>query len=159
MSIGRRTTSPVGYVVECRGAWVRAQIRSVATIITVTGCVDGTNVQLVADHMRRFTTLDTPLIVDLLDTGAGHRNTVDRLVTEFAERCRARSIDWVLVADSGIGPASLADAEPVKYAASVTDALEHFVRVIYARRHLPLPGLRAAQAAPEPGLPPLRTGS
>ena len=157
MSIGRRTTSPVGYVVECRGAWVRAQIRSVATIITVTGCIDGTNVQLVADHMRRFTTLDTPLVVELHDTRVGHRRTVDRLVEQFGDRCKERDIDWVLVAEDG-APA-LSDPQSVMRAPSVADALEHFVRVISARRHLPLPGLRAAKAAPESGLPPLRTGS
>ena len=157
MSIGRRTTSPVGYVVECRGAWVRAQIRSVATIITVTGCVDGTNVQLVADHMRRFTTLDTPLIVDLHNTDAGHRNTVDRLVAQFGDRCKERDIAWVLVAEDG--NQALSDPESVMFAHSVADALEHFARVISARRHLPLRGLRPAQAAPEPGLPPLRTWS
>lgn len=156
MSIGRRTTRPVGYVVECRGAWVRAQIRSVATIVTVTGCVDGTNVELVGDHVVRFTTLDTPLIVDLHDTRAGHRNTVDRLIGQFAKRCTERNIDWVLVDEDGTG--SLSEVESVQRAPSVADALEHFVRVISARRHLPLQRLRPA-APPASGLPSLRTGS
>ena len=156
MSIGRRTTSPVGYVVECRGARVRAQIRSVATIVTVSGCVDGTNVQLVADSIGRFATLDTPLVVDLHDTRAGHRNTVDRLIAEFAKRCKERNIEWVLVAKTGTG--SLSDVESVQRAASVADALEHFVRVISARRHLPLHRLRTPPP-PESGLPPPRTGS
>ncbi|GFM19364.1 MULTISPECIES: hypothetical protein [Mycobacteriaceae] len=156
MSIGRRTASPLGYVVECRGAWVRAQIRSVATIVTVTGCVEGTNVQLVADYVGRFTTLDTPLIVDLQEAGSGQRRSVDRLVTEFAKRCNERNIDWVLVA--GVGTESLSDLESVQRAASVADALEHFVRVISARRRLPLHRLRTAPP-PESGLTPLRTGS
>lgn len=155
MSVGRRTTRPVGYVVECRGAWVRAQIRSVATIVTVTGSLDGINAQLVADHVDRFTTLDTPLIVDLQGASAGARSTVQRLVGQFAERCQDRNIDWVLVADDR----SLPDDESVVHAASVTDALNHVVRVIYARRRVPLRELRTALAPQEPGLPPLRTGS
>ena len=111
---------------------------------------------LLADSIGRFATLDTPLVVDLHDTRAGHRNTVDRLIAEFAKRCKERNIEWVLVAKTGTG--SLSDVESVQRAASVADALEHFVRVISARRHLPLHRLRTPPP-PESGLPPLRTGS
>ncbi len=64
-------TSTVGYVIECRGAQVRTQMRSVALVITVTGRLDEANAELVGASMRRFTALGSPLVTDLSGVDVG----------------------------------------------------------------------------------------
>jgi hypothetical protein len=44
---------------------VRAQIRSVATVVAVTGRLDEANVEPVTVHLCRFTKMNGPLIVDV----------------------------------------------------------------------------------------------
>lgn len=53
------------HAIDCAGARVRVHARSLATLLRVTGEVDASNADLVSRAIRRFSQLDTPLIVDL----------------------------------------------------------------------------------------------
>ncbi|ORA22754.1 hypothetical protein BST12_09065 [Mycobacterium angelicum] len=50
---------------DCAGARVRVHARSLATLLRITGEVDASNAGQVSQAIRRFSQLDTPLIVDL----------------------------------------------------------------------------------------------
>ncbi|MCV7077027.1 hypothetical protein AWC27_28570 [Mycobacterium szulgai] len=50
---------------DCTGARVRVHARSLAILLRVTGEVDSSNAGQVSQAIRRFSQLDTPLIVDL----------------------------------------------------------------------------------------------
>ncbi|WP_145011015.1 hypothetical protein [Mycobacterium marseillense] len=136
--------SPIGYVIECRGAWVRAQIRSVATVIVVTGYLDETNAEPVLGHLCRFTTLEGPLIVDVNSADIDDNGAFERLLSAFGTQCRRRGIDWALIAQAGPGCLPPVDEQHVVRADSVAEALQHFVCVIHARRHMPLARKRRA---------------
>ncbi|MDY6869356.1 MAG: hypothetical protein SV966_01915 [Actinomycetota bacterium] len=140
MSAARNHPAPVGYVIECRGAWLRAQIRGVASVVTVTGRLDQTNVELMIGHLCRFTTLDSPVIIDVKHVDIDdNSNALEHLVSAFAAQCRHRGIDWALVAEPPSHRCALpADDRDLLYVDSVADALHHFVRVIRARRGMPI---------------------
>ena len=80
--------------VECGGARVRAQIRSVAAVITVTGRLDETNVEAVVGQLCRFVRLDDPLVVDVHDVDVDAEETIERLVSAFGAECHWGGVDW-----------------------------------------------------------------
>jgi len=128
-------TSTVGYVIECRGATVSTQMRSLALVITVAGRLDGTNSGLVGESMRRITALGSPLVADLSGVDVGDDRACDRLLEAFGAECARRGIGWVLVAPSATIPC---DEAKVVRADSVAQALQHFVLAIRARRAVSL---------------------
>ena len=129
--------SPIGYVIECRSAWVRAQIRSVASVISVTGGLDGANVEAVLGHLSRFTTLGSPLIVDVDSADIGDSAAFEHLLATFGAQCRRHSIEWVLVAKADRCHLSPTDEQHVLHADSVAEGLQHFVWASHARRNIP----------------------
>ena len=139
---------PSSAVIECRGAGVKAQMRSVATVISVTGRLDAGNVEAVLGHLCRFTNLGGPLVVDVTgvhwlgDVGDGR--TFERLISTLGAECHWRGVDWILVG----APASRVWLPPAEewhalHAGSVAEALQHFIDVVHARRHMPLAPLVA----------------
>jgi hypothetical protein len=132
---------PVGYIIECGGAWLRAQIRNTATVITVTGRVDTTNLELLLGHLRRFAKLETPVIIDVNRAEIDDSEAIERLLSTFGAECRRRATDWALVAPSAVR-LSLADEEHVVHRRSVVEAWQQFVMLIEARRNMPVTRLR-----------------
>ena len=59
----------LGPVTECHGVQLRAQLRSLAVLVEVTGCLGDANRTLVTNHVRRFARVGSPLVLDLLETG------------------------------------------------------------------------------------------
>jgi hypothetical protein len=87
----------LGYVIECNGAWLRAQAMGLAMRLEVTGGVDAVNRRTLADHLGRFVKLNAPLIVDVVDA-----RLVDDGLDVFADLetlCAGSGVEWVLVAD------------------------------------------------------------
>ena len=50
-----RPRTPLGYVIACHGVVIRAQLSSVATLVSVTGGCSSQWNDLVIAHLRRFT--------------------------------------------------------------------------------------------------------
>lgn len=128
------------YAVKCRNAWVSAQSRSVATVITVGGCLDETELESMARHVCRFTRLGSPLVLDVTHVAgneSGESGALGALVAAFHAACSDSGIEWVLVraATTGWRPQP---RDSVVCAGSVTEAMAYVARTIRDRRHLPL---------------------
>ncbi|KQY07989.1 hypothetical protein ASD37_08445 [Mycobacterium sp. Root135] len=59
----------LGSVTECHGVQLRAQLRSVAVVVQVTGHLGAANRTLITNHVRRFTLVGGALVLDLLEAG------------------------------------------------------------------------------------------
>jgi anti-sigma B factor antagonist len=55
---------PVRYVADCTGARLHVYARSLATVLRIDGDIDASNAECVAQEIRRFSRLQSPLIVD-----------------------------------------------------------------------------------------------
>ena len=139
------------YAVTCRDAWVSAQSRSVATVITVGGCLDETELEPIAAHVCRFTRLGSPLVLDVTDVTivaddeSGGSGALGALVAAFHGACSDGGVDWVLVGAGAIGWRPQ-PRDSVVCAGSVAEAMAHVVRTIHDRRHLPLARLAGPSA-------------
>ncbi|MEU0499031.1 hypothetical protein [Mycobacterium sp. NPDC006124] len=115
-------------VTECHGVQLRAQLRSVAILVEVTGQLSPANRHQVSTHLRRFALVGDPLVVDLLNTGG----VDDELVGDL------RGVaDVTLVVD----PARrhrLARHDSVPIVGSVGDAMRIIAGRLAARRTLPV---------------------
>ncbi|OPX10546.1 hypothetical protein [Mycobacterium sp. AT1] len=58
-----------GPVTECHGVQLRAQLRSLAVLVEVTGRVGDANRTLVTNHVRRFALVGGALVLDLREAG------------------------------------------------------------------------------------------
>ena len=58
-----------GPVTECHGVQLRAQLRSVAVLVEVTGHLGDANRTLVINHVRRLALIGDALVLDLRETG------------------------------------------------------------------------------------------
>lgn len=58
-----------GPVTECHGVQLRAQLRSVAVLVEVTGRLGAANRTLVTHHVRRFALVGGALVLDLREAG------------------------------------------------------------------------------------------
>lgn len=127
-------------VLECGGARMRAQCRHLATVVTVSGVIDGTNVDAVRDYSRRFILPDKPFILDLC--GVDLLATQDsQFLYRIDEGCRTAGVEWALVPSPAVTrvlPVGDDDAT-LPVAASVHEALHYFADDISARRRLLLP--------------------
>jgi hypothetical protein len=85
-------------VIDCNGAWLRAQARGVAVRLTITGRVHAGNAHLLAADLRRFLRLGDPLIVDIQEAEP-HDDWHIRLLVDFDRACAAADISWVAVVD------------------------------------------------------------
>jgi hypothetical protein len=125
----------LGYVIECNGAWLRAQAIGVAMRLVVTGGVDAVNRRILTEHLRRFVKLNTPLIVDVLDVRLGGDHGLD-LVDDLQDVCAAAGVEWALVADSSMR-AHLENhgaAHSVPVVGSTAEAVRHLNDAIRARQ-------------------------
>jgi hypothetical protein len=120
-----------GYVIECQGVQIRTQLRSVATVVKVTGRIRAQNRDLVASHLRRFTRLEGALVLDLLSCrGFGGGLLDDLLDTTEKDRHTA---DLTLVVDPTCSDARLFGTG-VETAGSVVEALGSIAAQIKQRR-------------------------
>jgi anti-anti-sigma factor len=53
------------HLIDCSGAQLHVQARSLATVLRVHGEIDASNADLVVQEIRRFSRLKAPLILDL----------------------------------------------------------------------------------------------
>lgn len=119
------SSTALGYVIECHGVQIRAQLRSVATVVQVTGSIAAANRGVVLDHLRRFTRLQTPLVVDLFECNGFDADLLGRLMDES-------DVDLTLV-DPAPGNAGLLGSG-ADVASSVAQALSGVTARIRARR-------------------------
>lgn len=118
----------LGSVTECHGVQLRAQLRSVAVVVQVTGHLGVANRTLVSNHVRRFALVGGALVLDLLEAGG-----VD---DEFV-RGLSPVADLTLVLDPARRQSPTSDGTWV--AGSVGEAIRIITGRLAARRALPVP--------------------
>jgi hypothetical protein len=91
--------TPFGYVIACHGAVIRAQLSGVATLVSVTGGRTTQWDDVVIAHLRRFTKLDRPLILDVSGADGAQRGLLRNLVSTVETGCDAGGNQLVLVAE------------------------------------------------------------
>jgi anti-anti-sigma regulatory factor len=145
---GPESNSPFRYgnpTVECDGAQLRAQCRQLATVVSISGCIDDSNVDGLIDRVGHYVLTEKPVILDLSDIrsfaarGAALLESIDDL-------CDSAGVEWSLVANQSVLRALRLRGDQSIYptADSVSEALHHFSDVMSERRRLlPLLGKSA----------------
>lgn len=120
-------TGPRDSTIDCKGAQLRAHARSVATVVTVVGEVDASNVHRVSEHLRRFMSVGKALVLDLSGvTFLGLQAVRD--LSAFDDECGRAGVACALVA-SGPVRHMLDVADPnstLPSVSSVAEALQLF---------------------------------
>src|SRR5271155_331384 len=78
---------------DCNGAAVRAQCRHLATVVTISGAVDATNVDQVSEYSKRFILPDKPFVLDLSGLDSFAVQSV-RLLYRLDAACTAAGVEW-----------------------------------------------------------------
>src|ERR1700761_8521939 len=109
---------------DCNGAAVRAQCRHLATVVTITGAVDATNVDQVTEYVRRFILPDKPIVLDLAGLDNFSAQGL-RLLYRIDDACSAAGLEWVIVPSQAVTQVLLIAREESSFftAGSVHEAL------------------------------------
>jgi anti-anti-sigma regulatory factor len=126
--------------VDCNGAAVRAQCRHLATVVTISGSVDATNVDQVIDYAQRFNLPDKPLVIDLTGVESFGAQAV-RLLYAVDDACGAAGLEWAVIPSQAVSLTLLMTHGDIDFptATTVHEALQHFADATTARRRLLLP--------------------
>lgn len=125
---------------DCSGAAVRAQCRHLATVVTITGAVDTTNVDQVIEYVRRFILPDKPIVLDLAGLDNFSAQGL-RLLYRVDDACTVAGLEWAVIPSQAVTQVLLiADDESSFFTVgSVHEALRSFADANTARRRLLLP--------------------
>jgi hypothetical protein len=138
----QQSSTAAGYVTECHGVQIRAQLRSVATVLQVTGLIGAANHDMILDHLRRFTRLQTPLVLDLFGCQGFGADLLRALLDEIDAG------DLTLVIDPDLGDAALLGCG-VDVVSSVAQALGGVAARIRERRtSVLIPAISTQSAKP-----------
>ena len=121
---------------DCSGAQVHAVCRQLATVVTVDGVVDDTNIERVAALALRFVIAEKPFVLDLSNVSSFSAHSVS-LLSRVDERCFNSGVEWD--AESQPTRCCAHDGPPCSsfpVADSVPDALHYFGDCITERRCL-----------------------
>jgi anti-anti-sigma regulatory factor len=125
---------------DCNGAAVRAQCRHLATVVTISGAIDASNVDQVIEYAQRFNLPDKPFVLDLSGLDSFATQAV-RLLHRVDDAFRATGLDWALIPSQAVSLTLLVTGEDTSFltAATVHEALHYFADANVARRRLLLP--------------------
>jgi anti-anti-sigma regulatory factor len=120
---------------------MRACARQLATVVTVDGDIDATNVGQVTQYATRYVLAEKPFILDLSAVNSISPHGVS-LIFALDDKCDAAGLEWELVANPAILDTICHDVDPttLPVSSSVARALSHFADVTRRRRRL-LPAL------------------
>jgi anti-anti-sigma regulatory factor len=126
--------------VDCNGAAVRAQCRHLATVVTISGAINASNVDQVIEHAQRFNLPDKAFVLDLSGLDSFAAQAV-RLLHRVDDACSAAGLEWALIPSQAVGLTLLVTGEDTSFptAATVHEALHYFADANTARRRLLLP--------------------
>ncbi|WP_018602546.1 STAS domain-containing protein [Mycobacterium sp. 155] len=123
----------VSQALVCDGASMRSQCRQLATVVTIKGDVNTSNIDTITAYVCRFTLPEKPLVVDMSGVNGFAPQSIS-LFYEIDERCGALGVDWAVVASDAV--IRELDNIGVPVAASVAEGLHHFAEGNQARRRL-----------------------
>jgi anti-anti-sigma factor len=139
-AVGSSSNSGFHYgnpALDCGGAQLRRQCRQLATVLTVTGTLDITNVDLVMAHARKYAIPEKPVILDLSGVTSFDAQAI-ALLDAVDEACCAINEQWMLIASPQVVRTlrlcGVEDAFPTL--GSVAEALQNVSDVVCERRRL-----------------------
>jgi anti-anti-sigma regulatory factor len=139
VSSARRSAYRYGNpTVECSGAQMRAQCRQLATVVTISGVIDESNIDRVSQYTKRFVLAEKPFVLDLSDVRTFPPRAMEMLRTA-EEACGAADVEWCLVAGEAVHQVlRTTDGSHAAFATatSVPEALNRFLDSTLARRRL-----------------------
>lgn len=118
---------------DCGEAQLRTVCRQLATVVTVQGVIDDTNIERVTMLALRFIIAEKPFVLDLSGVTSFSAHELS-LLSAVDERCFCNDVEWSLIASEPVAYEASGLNFPV--ADSVPDALHHFADSIDERRHL-----------------------
>jgi anti-anti-sigma regulatory factor len=128
---------------ECGGAQIRAHCRQLATVVTITGVIDDTNLDRVSQRATRFILDEKPFVLDLSGVNSFPLHSIS-LLCAVDDACVGAGVEWSLITCPAVERAMHDDQIEIPATASVSDALHHFADVRDERRRLlPLLGKTA----------------
>jgi len=125
---------------ECGGAQIRARRHHLATVVTIRGEIDATNVDGVSEHIRRFALGGSPVVLDMSDVSRFASPAISLLHT-FDTECGAAGVEWTLVPSPALGDLP-GDEGGFPVMLSVHEALGKLADDIASRRRMVLPLIR-----------------
>ncbi|GAA1193965.1 anti-sigma factor antagonist [Mycolicibacterium alvei] len=114
---------------------MRAQCRQLATVVTVKGDIDSTNIDQIASYVNRFILAEKPLALDLSGVNSFSPQAIS-LFYDIDDRCGALGVDWAVVASRPVVAEIRHQQMGVPLSSSVPEALHHFAEGNTARRRL-----------------------
>lgn len=122
---------------DYRGVHIWTHSRHSTTVVAVAGSIDSANVGHIADHVDRFVTPDTPLVLDLSAVTESTPEVLG-LLDAIDQQCANTGVQWALVAAEPVAGSLTAEADYL-VAGSVTEAEQWFDDAILSRRRGLLP--------------------
>jgi anti-anti-sigma regulatory factor len=122
---------------DCDGAQIRACSRQLATVVTVTGDLNDTNLDKVSQYAKRFVLREKPVVLDLSGVSSATPHVIS-LLCDIDDACSAAGVEWSLIASQPVTRAvrTFDDRVEVPTVDSVADALNHFADAMLERRRL-----------------------
>lgn len=120
---------------DCAGAQLHAVCRQLATVVTVDGVIDDTNIERISAFAHRFVLAEKPFILDLSGMSSSTGQIVS-LMYEVDECCFHAGVEWSVIASDAVQRVLRGSGVSFPVAESVPDALHHFADSIDQRRRL-----------------------
>jgi anti-anti-sigma factor len=137
-----------------RGVDMLAQLRHLATILTISGDIDATNIDRVSSYATRLVPVGNALLLDLSGVTFFAAQSISVLVT-VDDACDDAESPWALVTSHAVDRvlriSEHDDILPV--ASSVPDGMQYFADLARVRQRVPSPARRPC-APGETGLAP-----
>lgn len=126
-------------VVDQGGARIRAHCRHVATVVTISGRLDSSNIEAAGTVAKRFVLPDKPIVLDLSEITEFAPEAIEFL-QDLDDACGTAEVGWALIVGDAVAKAvAVANSVQLPVVSSVAQALHEFDDAILDRRRFLLP--------------------
>jgi anti-anti-sigma factor len=133
------------------GVDMRAQLRHLATVLTISGDIDARNIDHVSAYAARLVPVGNALLLDLSGVGFFAAQSISMLVA-VGDACGNAALPWALVTSHAVDRALRIsehdDILPV--ASSVPDGMRYFAELARVRQQVPLCGVKSMSPQRQP---------
>jgi anti-anti-sigma regulatory factor len=120
---------------DCAGAQLHAVCRQLATVVTVEGVIDDTNIERVTALALRFVLAEKAFVLDLSGINSFSPHSVS-LLSAVDESCFHVGVEWSLITSEPVRRVVRTSGVSFPTADAVPDALHQFADNIDERRRL-----------------------
>lgn len=120
---------------DCAGAQIHAVCRQLATLVTVDGVIDDTNIDRVTALARRFVLAEKPFILDLSGVTSAAAQVIS-LCYDIDESCYHADVSWAVIGSDAVRRVLNTSGASFPLAESVPDAMHQFHESLDQRRRL-----------------------